>query len=95
MPRAELLERLSFVLFLATWAPGLELLEEVVALVVDEDESGEVLDVYLPDGFHAEFGVFYAFDALDAAQLLGGGAGIQIWDWVCLTQAPGFLTTPL
>ena len=44
-----------------------QLLEEVVALVVYEDESGEVLDGDLPDGFHAEFGVFDALDALYGA----------------------------
>src|ERR1700691_5194048 len=32
--------------------------EEVVALVVDDDESGEVLDLDLPHRLHAEFGVF-------------------------------------
>ena len=47
--------------------PGLQLLEEVVALVIDEDEGGEVLDLDLPDGLHAEFGILHALDALDAA----------------------------
>lgn len=28
--------------------------EEVVALVVDDDKGGEVLDLDLPDGLHAE-----------------------------------------
>ena len=37
-------------LILAT--EGLQLLEEVVALVIDEDEGGEVLNLNLPDGFH-------------------------------------------
>ena len=46
---------------------GLQLLEEVVALVIDEDECGEVLDGDLPDGFHAELGIFDTFDGLDAA----------------------------
>ena len=46
--------------------PGLQLLEEVVALVVHEDEGGEVLNGDLPDGLHAEFGIFHALDALDA-----------------------------
>ena len=32
---------------------GLELLEEIVALVVYQDEGGEVLYLNLPDGFHA------------------------------------------
>ena len=55
------------VLLLATGAPRLELLEEIVALVVNKDEGGEVLHGYLPDGFHAEFGILHTFDALDAA----------------------------
>ena len=46
---------------------GLELLEEVIALVIDEDECGEVFYRNLPDGFHAEFGIFHALDTLDAA----------------------------
>ena len=43
----------------------LDLLEEVVALVVHEDEGGEVGHFNLPHGFHAEFGIFHALDALD------------------------------
>src|SRR5581483_8815545 len=46
-----------------------EVLEEVVALVVDDDEGGEILDLDLPDRFHAEFGIFADFHFLDA--LLG------------------------
>ena len=38
---------------LAGGGPGLQSLEEVVALVIDEDESGEVFNVDFPDGFHA------------------------------------------
>ena len=60
-------------LLLAGRAPGLELLEEVVALVIDEDEGWEVLDVYLPDGFHAELRVLDALDALDALLRQDGG----------------------
>ena len=40
-------------------------LEEVVALVVHEDEGGEVFDFDLPDGFHAELGELDDFDLLD------------------------------
>ncbi len=36
---------------------SLEVLEEVVAFVVDYNEGGEVLDLDLPDGLHAEFGI--------------------------------------
>ena len=48
---------------------GEDFLEEVVAFVVHKDEGGEVHDFDFPNGFHAEFGIFHAFDALDA--LLG------------------------
>ena len=51
---------------LAPWTPGLELLEEVVALVIDEDECRKVLDGNLPDGFHSEFRILNALNALDA-----------------------------
>ena len=40
-----------------------ELLEKVVALVIDEDEGREVLDSDLPDRLHAKLRVLYAFDA--------------------------------
>ena len=43
-----------------------QLLEEVVALVIYKDEGWEVFHVNLPDGFHAQFGIFHALDALDA-----------------------------
>ena len=42
------------------------LLEEVVALVVDEDEGREVLYLNLVDGLHAQLGIFEELDALDA-----------------------------
>ena len=45
---------------------GLQLLEEVVALVVHKDEGWEVLHLNLPDGFHAQFWIFHTLDALDA-----------------------------
>src|SRR3954454_4322824 len=40
--------------------------EEVVALVVDDDEGGEVLDLDLPDRLHAELGVLDDLDLADA-----------------------------
>ena len=46
-------------------AARFDLLEKVVALVVNEDECGEVLNLDFPNSFHAEFGIFNAFDALD------------------------------
>ena len=42
-----------------------ELLEEVVALVIHKDESGEVFHFNLPDGLHTQFGILYALNALD------------------------------
>ena len=44
---------------------GAELLEEVVAFVVHEDEGGEILDGDFPDGFHSEFREGDDFLALD------------------------------
>lgn len=46
-------------------APRPHRLEEVVPLVVDQDERGEVLHLDLPDGFHAEFGKLDDFDLFD------------------------------
>ena len=40
--------------------------EEVVALVVDDDEGGEVLDLDPPDRLHAELGVLEHLDLADA-----------------------------
>ena len=58
---------ISVILFLAllAWSPGLQLLEEVVALVVYEDECREVLYGNLPDSLHTELWVLYALNALD------------------------------
>ena len=56
--------KLSFTSLLAT-AARLQLLEEVVALVVNKDECREVLNGNLPDGFHAKFRILNALDALD------------------------------
>ena len=44
---------------------GLDLLEEVVALIVYENKGGEAFHLDFPDGFHAQFGIFHAFDGLD------------------------------
>ena len=54
--------KISVILFLALLArsPRLELLEEVVALVVYEDECREVLYDNLPDSLHAELRILYA-----------------------------------
>src|SRR4051812_13837329 len=44
----------------------IQLLEEVVALVVDDDERREVNDLDAPDRFHAELGIFEHLDLVDA-----------------------------
>ena len=61
--------KISEILFLAFLArsPRLELLEEVVTLIVNEDESGEVFNSDLPDSLHAQLRILYTLDALDAA----------------------------
>ena len=41
------------------------MLEEIIALIVDEDECGEILDFNLPDSLHSEFGILEEFDLLD------------------------------
>src|ERR1700758_2581223 len=46
--------------------PQIQFLEEVVALVVDDDEGREIHDLDAPDRFHAEFGIFDDLDLLDA-----------------------------
>ncbi len=40
--------------------------EEVVALVIDDDKGREVLDLDLPNSFHAQFRVFQDLDLADA-----------------------------
>src|SRR5579872_2000663 len=47
-------------------SPQIQLLEEVVALVVDDDEGRKIHDLDAPDRFHAEFGIFHDLDLLDA-----------------------------
>src|SRR3546814_9535910 len=49
--------------------------EEVVALVVDDDEGGELLDLDPPDRLHPELREFLHLDLPDRVQRqLGGGA---------------------
>ena len=55
------IERLS-----ASAVAGLELLEEVIALVVHEDEGREVLNSDLPDGLHTQLGICHALNRGDA-----------------------------
>src|SRR5262245_35062103 len=47
-------------------SPQIELLEEIVAFVVDDDEGREVLHLDPPDRLHAELGIFHGLDLLDA-----------------------------
>src|SRR4030081_534189 len=46
--------------------PQVQFLEEIIALVVDDDEGRKVLDLDAPDRFHAELGIFHHPDLLDA-----------------------------
>src|SRR5580692_1500622 len=46
--------------------PQIQRLEEVVPLVVDDDEGGEILDLDAPHGFHAELWIFERLDLADA-----------------------------
>ena len=50
---------------IARGVPRFKLGEEIVALIVYEDEGGEVFYPDFPHCLHATFGEFYAFDALD------------------------------
>src|SRR5262249_58580084 len=43
-------------------SPQIQVLEEVVAFVVDDDEGREIDHFDAPDRFHAELGIFDAFD---------------------------------
>src|SRR4029450_408651 len=50
-----------------------DLVEEVVALVVDHHEGGEVLDLDAPDRLHAQLGVLQDLDLADAVLGQAGG----------------------
>ena len=52
--------------------------EEVVALVVDDDERREVLDLDPPDRLHAQLGVLQDLDLADAVLRQPGAAGPPI-----------------
>ena len=54
-----------FVLFTTSRTAWLNLLEEVIALVINEDKCREVLNLDFPDSLHTEFGVLDALNALD------------------------------
>ena len=55
----------SLLLAFLARSPRLQLLEEVVALIIYEDECREVLYGNLPDSLHTELWVLYALNALD------------------------------
>src|ERR1051326_9287317 len=44
----------------------IELLEEIVAFVIDDDEGRKILDLDPPDRLHAELGIFQHLDLADA-----------------------------
>ena len=47
-------------------APRLQGLEEVITLVINQDECGEVFHLNLPDSLHTQLRILDALDALDA-----------------------------
>ena len=54
-------------------SPEVQLLEEIVALVVDDDEGGKVQNLDPPHRLHAEFGIFEHLDLSDAVLREAGG----------------------
>ena len=48
-----------------TSATRFDLFEEIVTLVVYQDKCWKIFHFDLPDRFHAQFGIFHTFDALD------------------------------
>ena len=66
-----------------------DLLEEVVALVVDDDEGREVDDLDLPHRLHAELGVL---EHLDLADVVEGEAGGRAADRAEVEPAVGWRT---
>ena len=67
-PRALAFFSKDKVLFIWTTATLLtvDLLEEIIALVIDQNECREVFHFDFVDRFHAQFWVFHAFQTLDA-----------------------------
>ena len=61
-----LVEGVRYCAWLVACTVAAYLLEEVVAFVVNQDECREVFNCDFPNGFHSEFGVLDALDALDA-----------------------------
>src|SRR5437899_11348583 len=49
-----------------TPSPQIQFLEEIIALVVDDDEGRKIHDLDAPDRFHTKLGIFHDFDLLDA-----------------------------
>src|SRR5580700_11833131 len=47
-------------------SPQVQLLEKIVALVVDDDEGRKILDLDPPHGLHPELGIFVDLDLFDA-----------------------------
>ena len=74
---------------------GAYLGEEVVALVIDDDEGGEVLDLDAPYGFHAEFFVLEHFDlpypTLRADRATASALGARGYPTVVILDQAGVL----
>src|SRR5579875_1225312 len=47
-------------------SPQVQFLEEIIALVIDDDEGREILDFDPPDRFHPELGIFQHLNLPDA-----------------------------
>ena len=73
-PAGDLSNRNKIVFQLLASATRFQLLEEIVALVVDQNEGWEILNLNLPNGLHTEFGVLNALNALNVV-LRQNGSG--------------------
>ncbi|MNC60419.1 hypothetical protein D3C75_1102960 [compost metagenome] len=56
---------LSVLLHASRTLGGVYFLEEVVALVIDQNKGWEIFDFDFPDGFHSQLCVFDTIQALD------------------------------
>ena len=52
--------------------------EEIVALVIYQNEGGEIFHFNFPDGFHAQFRVFQQFHFFDVVLGQNGGRAADV-----------------
>ena len=55
----------NFHLFTVSCTTGLDLLEEIISLVINQDKCREIFHFNLPDSFHTQLRIFHTLDALD------------------------------